>query len=57
MDSKYLYYNDVKFHRVVDCIEQLFVDAQFTPAEMRAAVELACTHHTVRLCKMETHKV
>jgi len=42
------YNNDVDFRRVVDMIESLIVNAQFTPSEIREAAVLACINNEMR---------
>lgn len=39
------YTNDPNYRRVVDMLEALIVNAEFTPSEIREACMLACIRH------------
>lgn len=39
------YNRDPLFHRLVDTLEALIVDANMTPTEIRECAMLACIHH------------
>ena len=42
------YENDTQYHQIVDVIEHLLHDAQFSPSEVREAAVLACIHFEMR---------
>ena len=43
------YVNDHNYRRLVDMLEALIVQAEFTPSEIREACMLACILHEQRL--------
>ena len=42
------YANDNNYRRLVDMLEALIVQAEFTPSEIREACVLACINHEYR---------
>ena len=42
------YANDHNYRRLVDMLEALIVQAEFTPSEIREACVLACINHEYR---------
>jgi hypothetical protein len=42
------YHRDAQFHTIVDHLELLIREAQFTGTELREAAILACIHHEER---------
>jgi len=44
------YDNDTQYRQMVDMIEHLLHEAQYTPSEVREAAVLACIHFEMRSC-------
>ena len=45
------YRNDPQYHMLVDMLENMIHDAQFTPSELREACIFACTKYEMNRCR------